>query len=92
MSSAGGPWVSDAQFRSIGTGLRVLSSWTHADGAPEDALAAAVRSEHDTNAVAVGLATVARLLAIELAAASGRSERAVIDELSALIRRLQEAS
>ncbi|WP_439030813.1 hypothetical protein [Gordonia terrae] len=92
MSSAGGSWVSDAQFRSIGTGLRILSSWTHADDAPEEALARAVGSERDTNAAAVGLATVARLLAIELAAASGRSERTVIDELSALIGRLQDAN
>ncbi|MGW4069246.1 hypothetical protein [Nocardia grenadensis] len=84
-------WVSDAQFRCIESGLRILSAYTRAEGDVESALAQAVESERDLGRAAVGLATVSRLLAIELAAASGRSERAVVDDLESMVRMLQSA-
>ncbi|MEE4021696.1 hypothetical protein V1Y59_01290 [Gordonia sp. PKS22-38] len=69
--------------------MRILTTWSHAEYDSEEALARAVRDQRDPDEAAVGLATVSRLLAIELAAASGRSERAVIGDLEAMIRSLQ---
>jgi hypothetical protein len=49
-------------------------------------------SKQDQADVAVGLATVSRLLAIELAAATGSTEPAVFERLDALVHRLQHPS
>ena len=45
--SADQRWVSDAQYRCIRAGLRVLSAWTRSTRDPEAALARAVRYEPD---------------------------------------------
>lgn len=89
MSVTGQTWVSQAQYRSIQAGLRVVGAWTAADHAPEAALDGALRRERDPADVVVGLATVARLLALELAAATGASETAVLNRLAAQVERMQ---
>ncbi|MFT3862297.1 hypothetical protein [Micropruina sp.] len=85
-------WVSDAQYRCIRAGLRVLSAWTRPSRDPEAALSRALRYEPDGGQVTVGLATIARLLAMELAAATGRTEREVLEETGATVERLQYAA
>lgn len=84
-------WVSEAQFRSIQAGLRVVSAWADAHHEPEAALDGALRCEPDPADVVVGLATVSRLLAIELAAASGSTESAVLERLGARVDRMQHS-
>ncbi len=85
-------WVSDAQYRCIRSGLRVLSAWTRSTRDPEAALARAVRYEPDGGQVVVGLATVARLLAMELAAATGVTEREVLERTGVTVEQLQYAA
>ncbi|MFD5213338.1 hypothetical protein [Microbacterium sp. NPDC058345] len=89
MSINGALLVSDAQYRDIHAGLRVVRAWAEADDYPEAALDEALQREDGPAGTAIGLATVARLLAIELAAASGRTEIAVLDDLAATMHRLQ---
>lgn len=96
MSSIGSPagstepsWVSAAQFRSIQAGLRVVEAWVDAEREPESALDGALRREADLGDVVVGLATVSRLLAIELAAETGVTEGAVLARLGGLVDRMQ---
>ncbi|MFT4296173.1 MAG: hypothetical protein QM582_12260 [Micropruina sp.] len=85
-------WVSDAQYRCIRAGLRVLSAWTRPSRDPDAALGRALRYEPDGGQVVVGLATVARLLAMELAAATGRTEQEVLTRTGATVERLQYTS
>ena len=85
-------WESDAQYRCIRAGLRVLSAWTRSTRDPEAALARALRYEHDGGQVVIGLATVSRLLAMELAAATGVSEQDVLERTGATVERLQYAA
>lgn len=82
-------WVPEAQFRSIQARLRVVAAWADAEQEPEAALDGALRSEPDPADVVVRLATVSRLLAIELAAATGLSEAAVLAQLGVRVARLQ---
>ncbi|MGB4778097.1 hypothetical protein [Microbacterium sp.] len=91
MSSGEPSWVSSAQFRSIQAGLRIVAAWADADHEPESALDGALRRESDPADVVVGLATVSRLLAIELATATGATEGAVLDRLGALVDRMQHS-
>ncbi|WP_448262403.1 hypothetical protein [Microbacterium aurum] len=91
MSVSESSWVSDAQFRSVHAGLRVVSAWADADQEPEAALDGALRHEPDAADVVVGLATVSRLLAIELAAATGSTEGAVLEGLGARDDRMQHS-
>lgn len=92
MNDAHEPWVSPLQYRGIRAGLRVVDAWARAERDPEDALDRALGREDDPAGVVVGLATVTRLLAIELAVATGRSEAAVLDGLAATIGRLQRSA
>ena len=85
-------WVSDAQYRCIQAGLRVLRSWTRAGRDPDAALGRALWYEPDGAQVVVGLATVARLLAMELAAATGTGEQEVLERVGATVQRLQYAT
>lgn len=82
-------WVSAAQYRGIQAGLRVVNAWAGAGDDPDSELDRALRREDESADVVVGLATVARLIAIELAAATGRTETGVLDQLAATIQRLQ---
>lgn len=84
-------WVSAVQYRSIQAGLRVVGAWADAGREPEAALDGALRGEPDPADVVVGLATVARLLALELAAATGTTETAVLNRLAAQVERMQRA-
>jgi hypothetical protein len=92
VSSTRSRWVSDAQFGSIQAGLRVVGDWAAADDDPEGALDRALRREPDGDVVGVGLATVSRLLAIELAAATGSTEADVLERLAERVSRLQYAA
>ena len=89
MSVTESSWISEAQLRSIEAGLRVVAAWALADREPDAALDGALRREPDPADVVVGLATVSRLLAIELAAAIGSTEGAVFERLVARIDRVQ---
>jgi hypothetical protein len=82
-------WVSVPQYQGIQAGLRVINAWAEAGDNPESALDWALRREDSPADVVVGLATVARLLAVELAAATGRTETSVLDQLAVTIHRLQ---
>lgn len=84
-------WVSEAQFRSIQAGLRVVTAWADAEHEPEAAFDGALRREPDSADVVVGLATVSRLLAIELGVATGTTEGAVLARLGALVDRMQHS-
>lgn len=89
MSVSEQTWVTGAQYRSIQSGLRVVGAWADGDREPEAALDRALRREADPADVVVGLATVARLLALELAAATGTTETAVLNRLTAQVERMQ---
>lgn len=91
MSASDEPWVSAPQYRGIHAGLRIVSAWAGAPFQPEEALDLALRQEQDPTEVVVGLATVARLLALELGAATGRSDLVVLEHLAATVDRLQGA-
>lgn len=88
-STAGEQWVSPAQFRAIEAGLRVIEQWSRAEQEAEAALSRALRAEPDPADMVIGLASVTRLLAIELAVATDRSERQVLRGLEARVRQLQ---
>lgn len=89
MSTAESTWVSAAQYRSIQAGLRVVEAWGDADRDPEEALGCALRAEPDAADLVIGLATVSRLLALELAAATGTSEGLVLARVRTVVERLQ---
>lgn len=74
------PLLSAEQAHALDTALRVMVRWLTAVEDPDRALLDAVDAEHPGEVV-VGLATLDRLLLIELAAATGRSEVAVLAEL-----------
>lgn len=82
-------WVSDLQYRCTMSGLRVVGSWIDSDHEPEQALVSAVRREPAPDELVIGLATVSRLLTIELAAATGRTEREVLRGLHDITTELQ---
>ncbi|MDQ1122598.1 hypothetical protein [Microbacterium trichothecenolyticum] len=89
MSTTESTWVSDAQYRSIHAGLRVVEAWGDAEHDPEEALSRALRAEADPADLVIGLATLSRLLALELAAAAGVSEAVVLARVRAVVERLQ---
>lgn len=89
MSADDAGWVSAPQYRGIQTGLRIVNSWAKADQEPEEALDRALRREHSPADAVVGLATVARLLALELGAATGRTETTVLEQLAVTVARMQ---
>lgn len=82
-------WVSEDQYRGIRVGLRIVESWATAGEEPERELSRALRRERDPSDIVIGLATVARLLAIDLAAATGASEEAVLGRLERNVEALQ---
>ncbi|MFV0374434.1 hypothetical protein [Microbacterium sp.] len=82
-------WVSAEQYRGIRVGLRIVEAWADARDEPEEKLRVALQRETDLPDIVIGLATVARLLAIDLAAATGRSELAVVEHLGAKVEQLQ---
>ncbi|KGM13977.1 hypothetical protein [Cellulomonas bogoriensis] len=81
------PWVTPVQFQAIEAGLRVVTAWTNAGD--EDALAHALHRETDAADIVIGLATVTRLLAMELAAATATTETDVLAHLDARVHHLQ---
>lgn len=82
-------WATPTQYGCIESGLRVLTAWVVADDDPEGALDRAIRQEPDPAGTLVGSAVVARLLAIELAAATGTTEQTVLADLTATVCLLQ---
>ena len=82
-------WATPTQYGCIESGLRVLTAWVVADHDPEGALDRAIREEPDPAGTLVGAAVVARLLAIELAAATGPTEQTVLADLTATLCLLQ---
>lgn len=84
---AGGAAMSDAQASAAEAGLRTLVTWSLATADPQDALLEALRRE-DPAEVAVGLATIGRMLAVELGIRSGRDEIAVLADLRDVLERL----
>ncbi len=74
------PLLGADQTRALDTALRVVVRWMTAVEDSDRALLTAVDDEHPGEVV-VGLSTLTRLLLIELAAASGRSEVTVLAEL-----------
>lgn len=68
------------QLEAVRAGVTVLTAWALAEDDPVDTLLAACRREH-AEVLAIGLASVARLLALELGVASGRREDEVIRDL-----------
>lgn len=89
MSTSPRPWLTQAQFRALAAALRVVDAWVMADEQPELALDHALRREPDLLDATVGLATVTRMMAIELAAATGSTEAQVLGRVGARVRRLQ---
>lgn len=89
MAAADGQWVSDLQYRCMTAGLGVVRSWVDAGQEQQETLLAALRREPVPGELVIGLATVSRLLAIELAAATGRTEREVLHRLDELTSELQ---
>lgn len=83
------PWLSPAQFRCLQAGLRVVGNWVADDHDPDIALRRALNDEPAPIDVVIGLATVSRLLAIELAAATGATETEVLTRLTATVNQLQ---
>lgn len=74
-------------MKAIDTGLRVLSSWIEDDS--QDALINALNREPDKAALLIGLSDVARLLTLELAIATDRSEGKVIQDLAKQVEDLR---
>lgn len=91
MSGETGSWLSPTQFRCLRSGLRVVTTWAAEHREPDTALQQALHDEPDPFEVVVGLATVSRLLAIELAAATGVTETEVLSRMDATVHRLQGA-
>ncbi|MFY1637086.1 hypothetical protein ACN27F_28055 [Solwaraspora sp. WMMB335] len=92
MGGETGSWLSPTQFRCLRSGLRVVTTWAAEDREPETALQQALHDEPALVEVTVGLATVSRLLAIELATATGATETEVLRRLDAMVHRLQGAT
>ncbi len=82
-------WVDPAQFHAVEAGLRVVAAWSRATCDADVALEGALRQEPDQADVLVGLATVTRLLAMELAVVTASSETEVLAQLDARVHRLQ---
>ena len=82
-------WVSDVQYRGIQAGLRIVGAWAAADRSPQVAFEEALHRESDPTEVVVGLATVSRLLAIELAVVTGSTEADVIRGIAHRARGMQ---
>lgn len=82
------PAMNDAQADAAQAGLRALVAWSLATTDPEDALLHALARE-DTAEVTIGLATVGRMLALELGLRSGRDEVAVLADLGGMLERLR---
>ncbi len=78
---AGQPWLEPAQQHAVATSMAVLRAWAEARDDPEDVLLEALRHQ-DPATVIIGLATVARLLAVELGVCSHRTETAVLADLA----------
>ncbi|WBB49690.1 hypothetical protein O3597_04170 [Verrucosispora sp. WMMA2044] len=67
----------------------MVITWAAEDREPETALEQALHDEPNPVEAAVGIATVCRLLAIELAAATGTTETEVLRRLDVTVDRLQ---
>lgn len=78
---AGLSWLEPPQQHAVVTATAVLNAWADETDDPEAALLDALRHQ-DPAIVMIGLATVARMLAVELGACSHRPERAVLAELA----------
>lgn len=78
---AGQHWVEPAQQHAVVTAMTVVRAWTEAQDDPEAALLDALRRQDHATAM-IGLATVARLLAVELGVCSHRTEEAVLADLA----------
>lgn len=78
---AGQHWLEPEQQHAAVTALAVVRSWSDQRDDPDAALLDALRQQDPATAM-IGLATVARLLAIELGACSHRSEHAVLADLA----------
>lgn len=77
-------WLDPTQQHAARSALRVLRSWASAADDPDEVLLRSLAQE-DLATVLLGLATVSRLLAIELGACSARSEHEVLAELDAVV-------
>jgi hypothetical protein len=82
--------MSPAQAGAAQAGLRTLAAWALAASDPEEVLLSRLRRQ-DPAEVLVGLATVGRLLATELALATGRDEVRVLTDLDRVVQGLQVA-
>jgi len=82
-------WLAPAQQHAVAAALDVLQAWTGTRHDPDSALLEALRRQDPATAM-IGLATVARLFAIELAHRSDRSEQEVI--AGAAVRTLPRVS
>jgi len=78
---AGQHWLEPAQQHAVVTAMTVVRAWAEAQGDPEAALLEALRRQDAATAM-IGLATVARLLAVELGVCSHRTEEAVLADLA----------
>lgn len=74
-------WLDPAQEHAVAVAVTVLRTWAGAGEDPDAALLEILRDQDPATAM-VGLATVSRLLAIELGACSRRTERAVLADLA----------
>lgn len=74
-------WLEPAQQHAVVTATAVLRAWAEEPDDPEAALLDALRRQ-DPAILMIGLATVARMLAVELGACSHRPEGAVLVELA----------
>lgn len=77
-----------AQANAAQAGLRTLVTWSLATTEPEDVLLDALRRENPAE-VTIGLATVGRMLAVELGIRSGRDEVSVLADLRGLLNQVQ---
>lgn len=75
------PWLEPAQQHATATALTVLRAWAGEHDDPDTVLLDHLRDQDPATAM-IGLATVARLLAVELGACSHRTEREVLAELA----------
>lgn len=74
-------WLDPAQQHAVAAALTVVRAWADAREDPEAVLLEVLRDQDPARAM-VGLATASRLLAIELAACSRRTESAVLADLA----------
>lgn len=78
---AGQSWLEPAQQHAALTAMAVLIAWADERDDPEDVLLEVLRQQDPATAM-IGLATVARLLAVEQAVCSHRTEWTVLAELA----------